>query len=407
MKKNTLTYLIIPLSLAFAGAAVGLIITSQPNLALKILPKQLSPSTKAEKTLSQFLDSKPAQLSEYDEIAAKTLACMDEKLKDDNGIFFGIVTCNNNNKCDQVRSNRSTHPVVWAKFNYFAKHYDLSYLESAIVDAESLRREIQSIQNVFWNAKLSLENKSHIDDLLRYQLISETEYAKLTDNLYNYRNVYYNQEIPEKYVDITPEAPIKISAEKLRQDLNNPDYQDKYVLERDNFFYLDYLPSEYVARFQLFNDAQELKKANFFYSQGLELIKKQKKEAPAKSVCMLGEASLDYYQLTDDTRYLDVARILWDYHDLSPQNFGKLNLEDKAICAYFTNSLSKVAQEPNYTTNFKQYVQDIVANHLNAEASEWGEDYCFESKTTIYQNVPTKNKTVNINAVIVSLLLSV
>jgi hypothetical protein len=407
MKKNILIYLVIFLSLAFAGASAGLIVSSQPKLASKILPKQLSPTNQTEKKLTKALNSQPAEMDEYDQIAKKTLSCMDEKLKDDNGIFFGVVTCNDKNKCDVVRSNRTTHMVIWSKLKYLGKHHDQQYLESALTDAEALRKEVGSIQNIHWNAKLALEMRPLLDQLTQGQVITQPENDKLSENLYQYRNVYYHQNIPEEYVDITPDAPIKISVNDLKQDLNNPDYASKYVLEKNNFQYLDYLPSEYIARYQLLNEGEELKKANFFFSQGLELIKKQKDQAPAKSVCMLGEASLDYYRLTQSQRYLDIAKALWSYQDLSPSSFRELNLEDKALCAYFTNSLTQITNEQDYAANLKQYMQDITSNHLNENEAKWGSDYCFESKTTEFKNVPTKNINTYVNSVLVSLLLSV
>jgi hypothetical protein len=274
-----------------------------------------------------------------------------------------------------------------------------------LADANSLAEHVESIQNIFWNAKLVMQMQPLLNKLAKHGVIDARQKNLLTANLWHHRNVYVHQEIPEEHRSFTPQEAIYINPEILRKDLQNPSYQSQFVLGDDDFFYLDFLPSEYIARYQLTGEQQELKKANFFFSQALELVKQQKEKTPKKALCMLGEASLDYYQLTDDENYIDVAEILWSYQDLKPEAMRKNFLRDKVACAYFTRHLGQVSRDSTYQQYVQRYLQDIISNHLNQDQAQWGSDYCFETMTTSFQNVPTKDKPTYLNAWLVALLL--
>ncbi len=391
MKKNILIYLAILLSLGFAGASVGLILKTKTNLF-----KQ--PVSNSGPSLA-ILGPKSSQ-TKKDQIAKEVLLCMDEQLKNSKGIYHNNLLCNRKSQCKPVESNRSSTQPIWAKFQYVKRHHSEAMLQSLLVDAEKAEEHINTIQNVFWNCKFAVDMYEDAHKLKTSDLISDKDERNLVFNLCFKRNVYYYSQIPEEHQQEVPDTPYQPNLNTFETNLNKEDYRAKYVLDRSQTDLVTFLPSEYLARYRLSHKINDLKRANFFFHQSLELIKDNSTELKPKDICMIGQASLDYYQLFETDYYLQLAKTIHNnFTQIQPTNLSHKNLMDKAVCAYFTHNIAQATNEPSFEAKRQTFIQDLLTNHLEENKSS-KKGRCFVSDLSTQREKP-----IYANSLIVDLLL--
>ncbi|MEA2056983.1 MAG: hypothetical protein U9O78_04765 [Patescibacteria group bacterium] len=386
MKKNTLTYLVIFLSLAFAGGAVGMLINNKDNL---LKNKESTPTS----TLS-VLGEKKKTKSEYDEMASQIIACMDNRLKNEDGIYYSNLICDQNDNCDPVFSNRSSTPPIWAKFKYAKLHQDQEMFDSLLTDAKNVKDNVNTIQNVFWNCKFVAEVMDDFEILRRAGIITTKEKQLITLNLCIERNTYFYGKITEGQEKSVPDEPIQFNLQELATALENPDYQGKFVLAMEDPNFVTFLPSEYLAKYWMTHQEEDLKKSNFFFHQALELVKKQHQTMSPAYICMVGETSLDYFRLFEDKYYLELAKTLYNNTNIKPDSLKTMGILDQAVCGRFVKGMATLTKENDYYLHSNQIMTNLIQNHRDNSG-------CFVDGL----NTSEKEVPIYANSLIVDLLL--
>lgn len=352
----------------------------------------------------------PAQpLTERQQIAQKAIGCLDEKMKDERGVYYSLLICNQNNACQEMPNNQKNTPPIWAKTKLFAINHDQKLLESILTDARNIAEKVNSIQNVIWNARFVAKMAPLVDKLQQAKAISITEKNHLIANLFYHRTIYFFDRLTTEEIDKIPH--FNPDSSKFQSDLINKQYQSQYELPDKNnpdqrYEYVSSLASDFLARYQLTQEEIELKKANYFYQQNLELIKTTKNKTSFNDWCAAGITSLDFYNYYQNPEYLKIALILYQNRDLSASTLIKTaNLKDKAMCAYFINQLFLTTNNYDYYQQKEILIEDFLVNHLNKNDKKWGADYCFENQTITMHNTPLKEKITYTNSLIIDLLL--
>jgi len=324
------------------------------------------------------------------EIAKKTLSCL-ENMRNSKGIYFFQKNCDTKNVCTSTESNHSGLRVIWSYFKSFRKTNN--DLNKVIRDLKAYTN-VNVIQNDFWNCKLMV-------DLINGKGLNQQDKE-------NAKNIcLYSLLRPS--MEIEAEKQIKLGLVKLPNLMNIKNKiikGDKNTIRpliiKSDVFEASYYASEFIGRYLINKQPEELKKAEFFFDQAtIILIKEQ--NIDAKSTCTLGEASLDLYRINKDKNFLDFAEFLWINKKIYEPNY---DLAGKTVCSFFANSLKTLTKSDKYKKGENEIIAEAVKNNLDSKTYKLytNDDGCFNS-----DNFDSQNRAIKLtseNGLLAGILLS-
>jgi len=326
------------------------------------------------------------------EIAKKTLSCL-EKTKNLKGIYFFQKNCDTKNVCTGTESNHSGLRVIWAYFKSFQKTNNNGDLNKVIRDLKAYT-SVNVIQNDFWNCKLMV-------DLINGKGLNQQD-KENAKNICLYSLLRPSMEIEaEKQIElglVKLSNLVNIKNKIIKGDKNTI----KPLIVKSDVYETSYYASEFIGRYHINKQPEELRKAEFFFDQAtIILIKEQ--SIDAKSVCTLGEASLDLYKVNKDKNFLDFAEFLWINKKIYEPNY---DFTSKTICAFFTNDLKSLTKSDKYKKGENEIIAEAVKNNLDSKTYKLytNDDGCFNS-----DNFDSQNRAIKLtseNGLLSGILLS-
>lgn len=286
---------------------------------------------------SSPLVSQTPQLTNI-EIAEKVLAWLG-KQKDERGVYYFMVECDEGGECKGIPDNRAGIRVLWGNFKYYQKTGSKQVLATIEKDLAiySNKEIIPFIQNDFWNCKLMFE-------MWQSNLFSEEQKRRIEDICW--RGGYYHPPDLLERIKIEDFQEIVLGeVEDIDFDLvKKGDYAfETTISEEDKTKGREYsvYPSEFVARYLWRNDIAQLTKAKFYFDKAVQLYFSS--PSSFDDNCLLGISALDLYQVNKDRGYLDFAQILFE-----KSREKDFDLTESVHCLFLADELFRLTKEENY-----------------------------------------------------------
>ncbi len=272
------------------------------------------------------------------EIAEKVLAWLG-KQKDERGVYYFMVECDEGGECKRIPDNRAGIRVLWGNFKYYQKTGSKQALATIEKDLAiySNKEIIPFIQNDFWNCKLMFE-------MWQSNLFSEEQKRRIEDICW--RGGYYHPlDLLERIKIENFQETVVDEVEDINFDLvEKGDYAfETTISEEDKAKGKEYsvYPSEFVARYLWRNDIAQLTKAKFYFDKAVQLYFSS--PSSFDDNCLLGISALDLYQVNKDRGYLDFAQILFE-----KSREKDFDLTESVHCLFLADELFRLTKEENY-----------------------------------------------------------
>lgn len=318
----------------------------------------------------------------YCDYAKKTLDWMDKKRDNDGKYYFNI---DGSNKSGYIESL-----ILWARYKYFLKTKDQEQLliVKKDIDIYLKESELKPIKNYLWNCRVFLE--------MRDEKILGTDYVEKIDKICK----------AGKYVD-TENVVTDKDGKKNILSLSNFDWEnltdkDLSSLNQDTVIngayslYVTY-PSDFVARYKIWNDENDLDVANAYFNKLMVEYKINYTKFSPKDRCLMAVSSLDLFSINKDDEYLKMA--MYVYYNY----FGENEILSKAKipeCAFLARELSKYDNSRDYKSNQNKLLDFFIENNWSGNDDKnkvSGEGGFFKFMKDGYLFKPLKENALIIN----------
>ena len=333
-------------------------------LILSFVTKKIglfSNSSKVNKTASVNFDK-------YCDYAKQTLSWLDSN-RDKNGKYFLSIGCDLDAKtCGQTIpagiSGHDAMPTIWSRYNYIQKTGDKSEIDKLKRDIDFYYNQLSKleVQNNFWNCRLLL-------NITDQQILSSEYLGKVhklcltstnldTDDVkgsYSKEKGFYPKVINQvSYLDWQNSQKIK---NLYLQTDNQMDHKYKYFIT---------YPSDFVARYKLSKDSEDLNIANVYFNKLLQAYYVDDSHFSDNDRCLLAISSLDLYSVNKDKKYLDWAKEVYNLYFFD-QGFHPQggNIE----CALLNQELAKYDDNPKYVSTNKKLMDFFISRYWDGKDS--------------------------------------
>lgn len=304
-----------------------------PTKILAQITKTIVPT---KKQIIQSLTIPNQSLTNYTEIAKKTLDYLNS-MRDQRGAYLFERVCDASNRCVDSQGNNHSGPrPIWARYKYFQRTKDL--LSIAIIKNDLIinTTKIETVQNDFWNCNL----------MYYLSLDKQTFDATSIEKMHQYCITSVN---PNFTIDANNQA----------QPVNQP-----LDLVKAAVFI-----SDLVGRYGFSRNSSDLETAKNLYQTTLTQYQTQINTVNYEQVCTLGKAALDLFVQSRDAKYKDLAVKLWNDQKVvavgQKQEFSVLKA--KAVCGLFANHLALLTNGEQYRITKREIINLLLANNYDRQ----------------------------------------
>ncbi len=284
-----------------------------------------------------------------EEISRSAASCL-ESMTNENGIYAFAKECSSQDNCQLLGANNQVPRLIWLWYQFYLKTGDQDYINKINRDLDNYLNNVSTIQNEAWNCKL-------VYPLWESKIFSQETEDKIK------RICQYSTHLPpleDQYAYLDADVPALFN---FRLDLNrqNKSMIEKRIKSETQLRKLAFLSSDYLYKYYFTNKEGDLVMAEATYVQALNkylLNKIDNKPEQKGEACVLGQAALDFYQETEDQKYLDYASYFW-------QNRQAGSLSEKAVCAFFADQLFQELGKDQYRVERESLVDDATQTNFD------------------------------------------
>ncbi len=310
-----------------------------------------------------FFARKPIVTEE--DFAKLTLSWLAEERDSDGLYYIGRKYFNVDDGVYFPGNNRAGLSVLWGRYSYFRKTGNVEELEILKSDIISYMDEerIKGRQINFWNCYFmypiwqdDIFNDAYKEKLERicFESTYETGY-------YLPGTVKEIEEVINAYVKETIEEEDQIFTEEI-QVVKFPTtdlYEDPPEIR-----HLFFSASDRMTRYLWRGDEESLKVGLWDFKRSLDEYRDNQEELRPYEGCMTGIASLIYYDISENDKYLRLAEII---SDQQIQRIDGESIKDVSICGLFFEKLYEKTDSLTYIERKREIIDSFIETNFNQE----------------------------------------
>ncbi len=274
-----------------------------------------------------------------------------ETQKNENGVYYlSEMPYSDTDKSTRRIDGRAGVYAIWGKFNYWQKTNDATVLSGIQTDLATYNnpQKIKTFQPDFWSCKLlyDLSQESSLKDAAknlcwRSAIVIED---LSTDNM-----------ISENTVIKTIPA-VDLNTVFSSQSDTQPTPEEKATFNAKFNQYAS-LSSDFSAKYLWANNQKNMEVAKALFNLAANIYAKYRTFGFLGGACPLGQAALDLYSSTSDTKYLNFAQEVFKH---------EASLEKQIVCGIFASNLNKAKPSDIYQQTVAKIVNNAGLNSYDA-----------------------------------------
>jgi len=325
------------------------------------------------------------------DLSKKTLSWLNTQ-RDERGAYTTGLECDIDLNCEiPITTNRFGFSVLWAENRYIQKINDEEQLKIFKNDIALYadRNVVKVINNNFWNCYFMWDiwNNSNLDQA------SKDNLEKICFNS-TYESSYGGGIIDIKKMkmvvnDLTSDLITNKAAIDGQLRLNSVEDEDLIEDVNENQYFFN--SSDRMARYLWKKNDNDFFNSLIDFQQSLNFYKNKQTEMKAYEGCETGIASLMLFSIWNDSRYLDLSKIILDQQT---KKINQNSMKDISICGLLADKLYENTGDKTFKTKKYDIINEFLKNNFDQENSG------FYSKS---EN--SKIKNVKYNGIIAGLLI--
>jgi hypothetical protein len=284
-------------------------------------------------------------------------------------------------KCTSLgKSNRAGFSVLWARYKYFQSTKDEKEMEilKSDIDLYSDKNKVKELINNFWNcyflypiwkeSTLETKYKEKIEKIC-FESVYDTDYytEEEVSNLGKSLNI-----LVDEVVDNSSKIEEKIKKTESPSGETSEDPQDI-----KKFFVF---ASDHFTRYLWRGKVEDLKRGILEFEISLAEYKENQEKMKAYEGCQTGIASLLYYLITKNQKYLTLAQIIAQQQN---KKIDENSQRDVSVCGLLFEKLYEGTNDYQYLKMKRELISKFIQTNFKPVGEKEGYFFTKSGEETI------------------------